>query len=43
MENMDWGATVAPFFSLTFELLLPALSLLAACFRKPEAAPEVKG
>ncbi|HWS29226.1 MAG TPA: endospore germination permease [Clostridia bacterium] len=38
MENMDWGATAAPFFSLTFEFLLPAITLLTAGlkkFRKP--------
>lgn len=33
MENMDWGASTAPFFSLTFELLLPAVSLLVAGLR----------
>lgn len=27
MENEDWGASVAPFFSLSFELLLPAIAL----------------
>lgn len=42
MENMDWGATTAPFFSLTFEFLLPAVSLLVACFRKTGGAREVK-
>jgi spore germination protein KB len=42
MENMDWGATAAPFFSLTFELALPAVSLLAACLRKPKRTGEVK-
>ena len=42
MENMDWGATTAPFFSLTFELLLPAVSLLAASLRKAGGAREVK-
>ncbi|WP_099204314.1 GerAB/ArcD/ProY family transporter [Scatolibacter rhodanostii] len=34
IENSHWGATVAPFFSLTFELLLPAITLVAAIFRK---------
>lgn len=34
MENMDWGATTAPFFSLTFEFLLPAVTLLTAGLRK---------
>lgn len=41
MENMDWSAT-APFFSLTFELLLPAVSLLVACLRKLGRVREVK-
>lgn len=34
MENMDWGATTAPFFSLTFALVLPGISLLTACLRR---------
>ncbi len=34
MENMDWGATAAPFFSLTFEFLLPAVSLAVALLRR---------
>lgn len=34
MENIQWGATAAPFFSLTFELLLPAVTLLTAVLRK---------
>lgn len=42
IENMDWGATAAPFFSLTFELALPAVTLLAAFLRKPQKALEVK-
>lgn len=42
MENMDWGATTAPFFSLTFELLLPAVSLLVACLRKLGGVLEAK-
>lgn len=42
MENMNWGATTAPFFSLTFEFLLPAVSLLVACLRKIGRAREVK-
>jgi spore germination protein KB len=33
MENMNWGATAAPFFSLTFEFALPAVSLLVAMLR----------
>ncbi|WP_195376843.1 GerAB/ArcD/ProY family transporter [Anaerotruncus rubiinfantis] len=41
MENMDWGATTAPFFSLTFELLLPAVSLLVTCLRKSGKPREV--
>lgn len=42
MENMNWGASTAPFFSLTFELLLPAVSLLAAHLRRLNKAGEVK-
>ena len=42
MENMNWGATTAPFFSLTFELLLPAVSLLVASLRKIGKVREVK-
>lgn len=34
MENADWGATTAPFFSLTFEFLLPVISLLVASVKK---------
>jgi spore germination protein KB len=41
MENMDWGATAAPFFSLTFEFLLPAVSLLVACIRRVKSPREV--
>ncbi|RAV03472.1 endospore germination permease [Paenibacillus sp. YN15] len=42
MENRDWGATTAPFFSLTFELLLPAVSLLVAFLSKIGKVQEVK-
>lgn len=42
MDNMDWGATTAPFFSLTFEFLLPAISLLIACLRRFDRVREVK-
>ncbi len=42
MENMNWGATTAPFFSLTFEFLLPAVSLLVVCLRKIDKAQEVR-
>lgn len=42
MENMDWGATTAPFFSLTFEFLLPAATLLTAWLRSFGKAREVK-
>ncbi|SBW09168.1 putative Spore germination protein, amino acid permease [uncultured Eubacteriales bacterium] len=42
MENMDWGATTAPFFSLTFELLLPAITLLTAYIQKRGSPREVK-
>lgn len=42
MENMNWGATTAPFFSLTFEFLLPAVSLLVVCLRKIGKAQEVR-
>ncbi|MGX8700423.1 GerAB/ArcD/ProY family transporter [Caproiciproducens sp.] len=42
MENMNWGATAAPFFSLTFEFLLPAVSLLVVCLKKTGKAREVK-
>jgi len=42
MENMDWGATAAPFFSLTFEFLLPAASLLTALLRRLGGAREAK-
>jgi len=41
MENMNWGASVAPFFSLTFEFLLPALTLLVAWVRKLGKTREV--
>ncbi len=34
MENADWGATTAPIFSLSFELLIPAVTLGVACLRK---------
>jgi spore germination protein KB len=40
MENRDWGATTAPFFSLTFEFLLPAVTLLTAGLRKLGAPRE---
>jgi spore germination protein KB len=40
MENTDWGASAAPFFSLTFELLLPAVSLLTARLRGLDRARE---
>ncbi len=33
MENMDWGSSTAPFFSLTFEFFLPVVSLLVARLR----------
>lgn len=33
MENEDWGATVAPFFSLTFELVLPVIALATVQIR----------
>lgn len=42
MENMDWGASVAPFFSLTFEFLLPVISLLVAGLRKPNRIREAQ-
>jgi len=42
MENMNWGATAAPFFSLIFEFLLPAISLLIAFLRKLHKTREVK-
>ncbi|GIO36313.1 hypothetical protein J41TS12_11740 [Paenibacillus antibioticophila] len=42
MENIDWGASTAPFFSLTYELLLPAVSLLVASLRKLGRAREVR-
>lgn len=42
MENMDWGATAAPFFSLTYEFLLPGVTLLVACARKLGGAKEVE-
>lgn len=42
MENMDWGATTAPFFSLTFELLLPAITLLTAYIQRRGSLREVK-
>ena len=41
MENMDWGATTAPFFSLTFEFVLPAVSLLVARLRGLNRTREV--
>ena len=40
MENMNWGATTAPFFSLTFEFLLPAISLAVAGLRRLGEARE---
>jgi len=42
MENINWGATTAPFFSLTFELMLPGISLLTARLRGLHKAREVK-
>lgn len=42
MENMEWGASTAPFFSLTFEFLLPALSLLVAALRGLNRAREAE-
>jgi len=33
IENEDWGATVAPFFSLSFELLLPVITLATVQIR----------
>lgn len=41
MENRDWGATAAPFFSLTFELFLPAVTLLAVGLRRLARPKEV--
>ena len=43
MENFDWGATTAAFFALTFELLLPAITLVAASLKKPATPQEVEG
>jgi len=34
MEHADWGATVAPIFSLTFELVLPSAALVAVSIKK---------
>ena len=42
MENMDWGASTAPFFSLSFEFILPGITLLTAVLRKKNSAVEVK-
>lgn len=42
MDNMQWGATVAPFFSLTFDLLLPGISLIVAALRKKRIPQEAK-
>lgn len=43
MENVDWGATTAPFFSLTFEFLLPTISLVVASLKKTNKLREVEG
>ena len=43
MENFDWGATTAAFFGLTFELLLPAITLVAASLKKKDKPQEVEG
>jgi spore germination protein (amino acid permease) len=49
MENAAWGATTAAFFSLSFEFVLPIISLVTAAIRKlgspkddGEEAPEQK-
>ncbi|PYG86900.1 spore germination protein KB [Ruminiclostridium sufflavum DSM 19573] len=42
MENVNWGATTAPFFALTFEFLLPVVSLLVAFLRGNGRAKEVQ-
>jgi len=42
MDNMNWGASTAPFFALTFELLLPAISLLTALIKGKVRAREAK-
>lgn len=34
MEHADWGATVAPIFSLTFELVLPSAALAVMSIKK---------
>ena len=34
MENANWGGTTAPIFSLSFEFLIPAVTLAVACLRK---------
>jgi len=43
MENVDWGATTAPFFSLTFEFALPTFSLVAAVIKKAVTPQEAEG
>ena len=40
VENMNWAATTAPFFSLTFEFFLPALTLFIAGIRKLDRKKE---
>lgn len=42
MENIYWGATAAPFFSLTFEFLLPFATLLISLLRGIRRPQEVK-
>ena len=42
MEHAEWGATVAPIFSLTFELLLPGVSLAAVSIKKMIKAREIE-
>lgn len=41
MENSAWGATTAPFFSLSYEFALPAVSLLTAFLRRKRSSGEV--
>ncbi|MBP8640831.1 MAG: endospore germination permease [Oscillospiraceae bacterium] len=43
MENSDWGATTAVFFSLTFEFLLPVITLAVASLKKTAKPKAVEG
>ena len=43
MENVDWGATTAPFFSLSFEFVLPTITLVVASIKNALKLQAVQG